>query len=165
MRVPTLIVACLSVAALAGCGGGEGGEEAAATAEPEATQAVEQEPTQAAGGDDAAAPAGAITVDLAEWSVAPAESSAQAGKVVFNARNIGEAPHELEVIATDTPAADFPVEKGQAKVDGEAIGEVEGIGGGQNKVLEVDLEPGHYALICNIPGHYEPGMYADFDVR
>ena len=156
MRVPTLIAALLSVAALTGCGDEEAAEEAVATAEQEATQAA---------GDEGAAPAGAINVDLAEWSVRPAKGSAEAGKVTFNARNVGEVPHELEVIATDVPAGDFPVEDARAKVEGEEIGEVEGISGGQAKVLEVDLKPGHYQLICNLPGHYEPGMYADFEVK
>jgi uncharacterized cupredoxin-like copper-binding protein len=144
------------VALLAGCGGEKAAEDAASTVEQEATQAA---------GDGGAAPAGAITVDLAEWKVEPAEPRAQAGKVVFDARNVGEVPHELEVIATDVPAGDFPVENGRAKVQGEEIGEVTGIGGGQRKTLEVDLDPGHYQLICNIPGHYEPGMYADFEVE
>ena len=156
MRLSPLIAALMSAAALAGCGGEEAAEDATATIEREATQA---------GGDEAAAPAGAINVDLAEWSVRPAEASAEAGKVTFNARNVGEAPHELEVIATDTPAGDFPIEGAVAKVEGEEVGEVKGIDAGQSKVLEVDLEPGHYQLICNLPGHYEPGMYADFQVR
>ena len=157
MRVPAVIAAFLSAAALAGCGGEEeAAEDAAATVEQEATQA---------GGDEAAAPEGAIDVALAEWSVEPTQGSAPAGPVTFNARNVGEAPHELEVVATDTPAGDFPVQGGRAEVEGEVIGEVEGIGAGRSKVLEVDLEPGHYQLICNIPGHYEPGMYADFEVE
>ncbi len=29
----------------------------------------------------------------------------------------------------------------------------------------MDLKPGYYQLICNLPGHYEPGMYADFEVK
>ena len=161
MRVPTLIAAVLSAVALSGCGGDEGTEGAATTAEQEATQAAEQ--ATPAGGD--AAPAGAIDVELAEWKVEPAEKSAPAGAVVFNARNVGQAPHELEVIATDTPARDFPVEESRAKIVGEKVGEVEGIAAGQAKVLEVELEPGHYALICNLPGHYQPGMYADFEVE
>ncbi len=69
------------------------------------------------------------------------------------------------MIETEVPAGDFPVEGATAKVEGEEIGEVEGIAGGQAKVLEVDLKPGHYQLICNLPGHYEPGMYADFEVK
>lgn len=160
MRATTLMAAFLSAAALAGCGGDEAVEDAASTAEQEATQAAEQ-----ATEGEAEAPAGAIDVALTEWAVEPAEPSAKAGKVVFNADNVGDAPHELEVIATDTPAGDFPVEGAVAQVDGDQIGEVTGIASGQAKVLEVELEPGHYALICNLPGHYEPGMYADFEVE
>lgn len=160
MRVPTLIAACLSAVALAACGGEDAAEDAATTAEREATQAAEDAATPAAGGD-----AVAIDVVLAEWKVEPAKASASAGTVVFTARNEGQAPHELEVIDTDTPAADFPVEDSRAQTDGEKVGEVEGIAAGQSKVLEVDLEPGHYALICNLPGHYQPGMYADFEVK
>ena len=152
MRVPTLIAAILSAVALAACGA----EEAAETAEREATQVAEP---------GATAPDSAIDVALSEWKVDPAQASVAAGTVVFNARNDGQAPHELEVIATDTPAGDFPVEDSRAKTDGEKVGEVEGIAAGQSKTLEVDLESGHYALICNLPGHYQPGMYADFEVE
>ena len=102
---------------------------------------------------------------LSEWKVDPAQASVAPGTVVFNARNDGQAPHELEVIATDTPAGDFPVEDSRAKIEGEVIGEVEGSAAGKSKTLEFDLEPGHYALICNLPGHYQPGMYADFEVE
>ncbi len=86
MRVSPLIAAAVAAAAFGGCGGEEAAQDAAATAEQEATQA---------GGDEAAASEGAIDVALDEWKVEPAEASAKAGKVVFNARNVGQAPHEL----------------------------------------------------------------------
>ena len=156
MRVPTLIAAILSAVALAAGGAEEAAEDAAEIAEREATQVAEP---------GATAPDSAIDVALSEWKVDPAQASVAAGTVVFNARNDGQAPHELEVIATDTPAGDFPVEDSRAKTDGEKVGEVEGIAAGQSKTLEVDLESGHYALICNLPGHYQPGMYADFEVE
>ncbi len=155
LRMRTTAAALLSAALLAGCGGSDEAEDAASTVEAEATQAA----------DGAQAPDGAIEVELTEWKVEPAEATAEAGTVTFTARNAGEVPHELVVISTDTPAGDFPVESGRAEVEGEEVGEVEGIAGGQSKPLEVELEPGHYALICNLPGHYEPGMYADFEVK
>ena len=31
-------------------------------------------------------------------------------------------------------------------------------------MLTVDLEPGHYVLFCNLPGHYRLGMRSDFEV-
>jgi uncharacterized cupredoxin-like copper-binding protein len=27
------------------------------------------------------------------------------------------------------------------------------------------MKRGHYALICNLPGHYKTGQFADFYVR
>ncbi len=46
-----------------------------------------------------------------------------------------------------------------------AVGEVEDLGQGDTKKLTLNLKKGHYALICNLPGHYKGGMYADFTVR
>ncbi len=36
---------------------------------------------------------------------------------------------------------------------------------GESKTLELDLEAGKYALVCNLPGHYAAGMFADFTVK
>ncbi|MEA2312683.1 MAG: hypothetical protein QOE28_2651, partial [Solirubrobacteraceae bacterium] len=36
---------------------------------------------------------------------------------------------------------------------------------GAAKALTLNLKPGHYALICNLPGHYTAGMYADLTVK
>jgi uncharacterized cupredoxin-like copper-binding protein len=45
-----------------------------------------------------------------------------------------------------------------------SIGEVSGLKAGQSKTLTLHLKPGHYALICNEPGHYMSGMHTDFRV-
>jgi uncharacterized cupredoxin-like copper-binding protein len=29
-------------------------------------------------------------------------------------------------------------------------------------VLTIDLPQGHYAVVCNLPGHYAAGMHQDF---
>jgi uncharacterized cupredoxin-like copper-binding protein len=29
-------------------------------------------------------------------------------------------------------------------------------------MLTLDLKPGHYAVVCNLPGHYAAGMRQDF---
>jgi uncharacterized cupredoxin-like copper-binding protein len=34
-----------------------------------------------------------------------------------------------------------------------------------SKTLALRLRPGHYALVCNLPGHYLAGQRADFTVR
>ena len=33
---------------------------------------------------------------------------------------------------------------------------------GTSKVMTVHLPVGHYALVCNLPGHYAAGMHQDF---
>ena len=35
---------------------------------------------------------------------------------------------------------------------------------GTTKTLTIDLAPGHYAFVCNLPGHYGQGMHTDFTV-
>jgi uncharacterized cupredoxin-like copper-binding protein len=32
------------------------------------------------------------------------------------------------------------------------------------KSITIDLKPGHYALVCNLPGHYGLGMHVDLTV-
>jgi uncharacterized cupredoxin-like copper-binding protein len=31
-------------------------------------------------------------------------------------------------------------------------------------MLTLKLAPGHYAVVCNLPGHYASGMHQDFFV-
>lgn len=143
------IAIAVAALALAGCGG---------SAEPPADTAAEN-----TGG--ASAQAGAIDTSLTEWAIEAGSAEAEAGSVEFNAINDGKVPHELEVVKSDTPAGDLPVKDGVAELDGEEIGEVEDIAPGASKPLTVDLDKGHYILICNLPSHYEQGMYADFEVK
>src|SRR5437763_112186 len=35
---------------------------------------------------------------------------------------------------------------------------------GQTMTLAITLAPGHYAVVCNLPGHYRMGMHQDFTV-
>ena len=45
------------------------------------------------------------------------------------------------------------------------IGKTTPIDAGRTKTLTLTLKPGHYALICNLPGHYRAGQFADFTAR
>ena len=45
------------------------------------------------------------------------------------------------------------------------VGEVGSVKPGQQKKLTLTLPKGHYSLICNLPGHYAAGQFADFYVR
>jgi hypothetical protein len=33
---------------------------------------------------------------------------------------------------------------------------------GNSKMLTIDMAPGHYAIVCNLNGHYAAGMHQDF---
>ena len=44
----------------------------------------------------------------------------------------------------------------------EIVDEVEEIAPGTGAGLSVELQPGTYAVICNVAGHYEQGMFTTF---
>jgi uncharacterized cupredoxin-like copper-binding protein len=73
--------------------------------------------------------------------------------------------HEAEVLRTDTAADALPVDSGvvRTSTDGiEIVDEVEEIAPGTGASLSVELRTGAYAVICNVSGHYEQGMFASF---
>ena len=47
---------------------------------------------------------------------------------------------------------------------GTNVGETGDMEAGTTKTLTIDLAPGHYAFVCNLPGHYGQGMHTDFTV-
>ncbi len=165
-------VAALAVAlavALAACGDDEEEEAAAPTA---TTAAEEPTATEAAGttpepGEEATT----LPVELNEFSIAgeggAALASVPAGEVTFEASNLGQIAHELVVIKTDTDPAQLPKSDGDADEDaaGQVIGEIEEFPAGEVETGTFVLEAGTYALICNIPDHYESGMYAQLTVE
>ena len=44
------------------------------------------------------------------------------------------------------------------------IDEVEDLAPGTSSSLDVNLDAGAYVLVCNLPAHYEQGMFAAFTV-
>ena len=114
----------------------------------------------------AAAPSDTVSVQASEMKFVLTSDTAPAGKVTFNAENVGKVGHEMVVIKTDTPAADLPVKSGEVSEEG-AIGEIgpEELKVGATVSKSFDMKAGHYALICALPGHYQGGMYSDFTVE
>jgi len=126
------------------------------------------------GGEDGKAPApkaaarpaakpGTVAVRLSDFKIKPAAESAPAGKITFDAQNAGATKHELVVIRTDKWAG--ALLKGKEASEAGAVDEIGDLPVGATKRLTLNLKPGHYALICNLPGHYKAGMFADFTVR
>jgi len=104
-----------------------------------------------------------IAVQVDEFSVFPQTQGAPAGKVRFVVTNIGTIEHEFVVIRTNKPAGNLL--KGKEANETGAIGELDGVKAGNARVLVLPMVRGHYALICNLPGHYKTGQFADFYVR
>ena len=112
----------------------------------------------------AADASGTVKVSIANFKIKPATGSTSPGRTTFVVRNSDSMVHELVVIRTNRKAGDLPVKGATASEKGK-VGAAEDIGAGQTKRVTVNLAKGHYALICNLPGHYQGGMFADFTVR
>jgi uncharacterized cupredoxin-like copper-binding protein len=133
----TLIGVVAMIAPAAGCGGGDGG------------------------GED-----GTVVVTMgkpSEYAMTPEPTEISAGTVTFEVKNEGTLVHEMVVIKTDKGAANLGTD-GEADESG-AVDEVADLPAGEAQTLELELEAGKYALVCNVPGHYEQSMYADFTVK
>lgn len=115
-----------------------------------------------AGGSKASA--ARVSVKLVEFKLIPSVKRVAAGKVTFVVRNAGKIPHEFVVLRTATPAARLPVTGVKAKEPGR-LGKIAEFKPGVTKTLTLTLKRGHYVLICNLPGHYKAGQFADFTVR
>ena len=97
------------------------------------------------------------------------------GTVSFLAANHGARTHELLVlplaagatVGTRPVASDNTIDEtgslGEAS-RGCGAGHGEGIRPGQAGWVSLTLRPGRYELLCNQPGHYAAGMFAELDV-
>ncbi|HEX9377156.1 MAG TPA: hypothetical protein VGB19_13065 [Actinomycetota bacterium] len=110
-------------------------------------------------------PSNAVTVALGESSptemyIHLSSATAPQGPVTFSVSNEGSRTHEFVVLRTDTPAGDLPIvsfEGESDRIDEEApgvtnVGETGDMEAGTTKTLRIDLAPGHYAVVCNLPG-------------
>jgi uncharacterized cupredoxin-like copper-binding protein len=113
-----------------------------------------------------AAAAATVKLRMVEWDVLPVTTTkAKPGKVTFVVRNAGKLTHEFVVVKTAKLAGSLqPPGEAEASEKG-AVGEIEELKPGQVKRLTLTLKKGHYALICNLPGHYIQGQFLDFYVR
>jgi uncharacterized cupredoxin-like copper-binding protein len=118
------------------------------------------------GGGDDGGEGGTVVATMgtpSEYAMTPEPREISAGTVTFEVNNEGTLEHEMVVIKTDKGAANLGMPNGEADETG-AVDEVE-VAAGESKTLELDLEAGKYALVCNLPEHYAADMYADFTVN
>jgi uncharacterized cupredoxin-like copper-binding protein len=103
-----------------------------------------------------------VKATLRSDSIQLATHSVKPGRITLDVRNAADnnMKHELVVLKTDLADNALPISKGQVLERRlNKIGEVEDIAPGKSKRVSLKLAPGHYALICNKPGHYEAGMH------
>jgi uncharacterized cupredoxin-like copper-binding protein len=138
---------------------------AACSSSGQASSSGAASPSAAAGSGNA------VSVDLTQWAVTPSTTSLSAGSVTFDVSNGGSIPHEFVVLQTKTEAADIPIDKFEGEPDrinedtaGTNVGETGDLQPGATKSVTIDLKPGHYVFLCNLPAHYQSGMHVDVTV-
>jgi uncharacterized cupredoxin-like copper-binding protein len=86
----------------------------------------------------------------------------KAGKVELDITNWSRSlVHEVLIVPVDSPDAPLPYDYGTNQVVEDQIdvlAESSELKPSESKTLEVDLSPGSYLLLCNVPGHYASGM-------
>lgn len=149
-----LLAMAFSAVAVVGCGDDDdGGDDGATT------------------GADTGTTAGALTIKMGDFFFDPKDVTTEAGSVTISAPNEGQTEHELVLFKSDADPASLPVSGGD--IDEEALeeqgaeetGEIEDVPPGQTKEGSFDLTAGKYVMFCNLPAHYEQGMYGSVTVK
>jgi len=102
---------------------------------------------------------------MADFSIDLANATTTSGEISFDVKNDGPSVHEFVVLRIDDAPDALPVENGLIPEDQiDLVDEVEDIPPGTDTSLDVNLDAGSYVLVCNLPAHYEQGMFAAFTV-
>jgi uncharacterized cupredoxin-like copper-binding protein len=105
---------------------------------------------------------GAPTITLTEWKVAVA-STMRAGTFNLAIKNSGSTPHELLIFESKLDALAYPTQSsGGINEEGAGVALVSdgaNIDPGGSQKRTITLKPGRYLFVCNIPGHFQQGMY------
>lgn len=112
---------------------------------------------------------------MGRMNMAVTPARVAAGQVSIKIDNIGWRTHELVVLplAAGQPIGQRPVGPDGKINESGSLGEAsrdcgagagDGITPGATGWTTITLQPGRYELVCNLPGHYAAGMYAELDV-
>ena len=105
----------------------------------------------------------AVTVNQSSLGAAPA--SVTSGKTTFKVTNAGSENHEFVVLKTDTPQDQLTAgTDGTVSEDGK-VNELDPFSANATKTLTLNLKPGNYVLLCNLPGHFQRGIHAALTVQ
>jgi copper binding plastocyanin/azurin family protein len=167
VRQVRIAVSCLVIAVAAAACGSSG---STTSSSPSNTPPTSSQPSAVSTGSpsESAAtvslsPAGPQAIGLSEWKVVVA-SSIKSGTTDFTIVNNGANPHELLIFKSDLAPAAYPTDAaGDIQEEGAGVTLVsdgENIDPGGSQARSVDLAPGTYLFLCNIPGHFKEGMFA-----
>ena len=140
-RLPVGLAAlALTVSALAGCGGDDGGSAAETSATTATSVSETPAPTT---GTSAEAPGEthSITATEADFSISLDQDTLPTGTYDIEVVNDGNATHDLVV-----------------ERDGADVASSDTIAPGQSTTVSVALEPGEYVFYCSIGNHRTMGM-------
>ena len=112
------------------------------------------------------------STDATHMFIHLSQDFAPAGKVSFLITNEDTMKHELVGFRTATAAGAFPIASFEGepnRIDEDKAGTAvidtgAALPPGGYKMITVDMATGHYALVCNLSGHYAAGMHQDFFV-
>ena len=95
-------------------------------------------------------------------------ASVKAGRVTFDVTNLSRSiVHEMIVVAVENPNTPLPYDYNTGQIPEKQVkmlGETEELEPNAEKTISLDLKPGTYLLICNVPGHYAAGMWTPLTV-
>lgn len=108
----------------------------------------------------------AVQVELVDNAITLEPARAPDGSVDLEIANEGDLVHEVEIFAGADPGETLDVSNSVADTRGlRLVDEVEDVLPSTTARLVVDLDPGTYLVICNLPGHYQQGMSAYLTVE
>jgi hypothetical protein len=81
--------------------------------------------------------------------------------------NTDVSAHDFVVVRTDDAGDSLPTDDGRVDLEaaGDVVAGVDPAAPGQSASRTIDLPPGHYVLVCDLPGHYQDGMYYEVVVK
>jgi len=159
IALATVGIAVCSVACTGGSGTATPTSGPSATGEGSAVPSAT--PTAPASISASAAPATA-SISLTEWKVV-VTGAIKSGATDLTIKDVGVAAHEFLVFKSDLDPSAYPTDKnGDIVEDGpgvELVSDGENIDPGGTQTRTIDLTPGTYLFVCNIPSHFKNGMY------
>jgi hypothetical protein len=107
------------------------------------------------------------TVTLTEWKVTIG-GTIKSGKTDLAISNVGVAPHELLVFKSDLAPSAYPTDAAGDIIEEGAgvtlVSDGDNIDPAGSQTRSIDLAPGTYLFVCNIPSHFKAGMFTTVTV-